>query len=162
MRIPLRLIIVGILAVTLQWLFFGRLVLWGAIPDVTLLFVLWSAVRYGQMKGCLTGFLVGFALDAIYGLWGIHMFVKTLIGFLVGFLNIIDGQVFERSIRRIIEMTLVASLTHNSLMALFVLLLGEVSWEHLLWSMCVGSTLYTTCVVYLVAIFWGRSYIPIR
>ncbi|MCY3594203.1 MAG: rod shape-determining protein MreD [Bacteroidetes bacterium] len=152
----LRLFFIGTAAVALQWLFFGRLDLWGATPDVVLLFVLWVAVRYGQTSGTIAGFLVGFALDAIYGMWGIHMFVKTVIGFLVGLLNMINSEVFVRSARRVVETTLVISLVHNSLLALFVVMQRGVGWGYLLWVLCIGSTLYTTLVAFLAVTFWRR------
>ena len=56
----LRLLFIGTVIVTLQWLFFGRLDLWGATPDVVLLFVVWVAVRYGQITGTIAGFSGGF------------------------------------------------------------------------------------------------------
>ena len=152
----LRLFFIGTAVVSLQWLFFGRLDLWGATPDVVLLFVLWVAVRYDQTTGMIAGFLVGFALDAIYGLWGIHMFVKTVIGFLVGLLNMINSEVFVRSARRVVETTLVISLVHNTLLALFVVMQRGVGWGYLFWVLCIGSTLYTTLVAFLVVTFWRR------
>ncbi len=148
-----RLFLIGTVVVTLQWLFFGRLDLWGAIPDVVLLFVIWVAVRYGRTTGTVVGFLVGFALDAIYGLWGIHMFVKTLIGFLIGHLNMINSEVFVRSIRRVIETTLVVSLVHNSLIMFFVVTQQGMGWGNFFWVLCVGSTLYTTFIAFLAASF---------
>lgn len=152
----LRLFLIGTVTVALQWLFFGRLNLWGATPDVVLLFVLWVAVRYGQITGTVAGFLVGFALDAIYGLWGIHMFVKTVIGFLVGLLNMINSEVFVRSARRVVETTLVISLVHNSLLALFVVMQRGVGWGYLFWMLCIGGTLYTTLIAFLVVTLWRR------
>ncbi len=156
MRVALRLFIIGTICVTLQWLFFGRLTLWGATPDVVLLFVLWVAIGHGQVTGALVGFFAGFALDMVYGLWGINMFVKTLIGFLVGYLNLINLEVFERSVRRVVELSLVVALMHNVLLSFFVLLQGEASWLSLIWSVCVGSTLYTALVAFISAAIWSR------
>ena len=156
MRNSLRIFIGLTVAVVSQWLFFGRLGLWESIPDVVLLYILLVAVRYGRVEGALAGFVAGFALDAIYGTWGINMFVKTLVGFLIGFLNAISSQVFERSTRRIIELTLIASLAHNILLSLFLLLQEGIDRRYLLWVVCMGNTLYTTFIAFLVATFWRR------
>ncbi len=152
----LRLFFIGTVVVTLQWLFFGRLDLWGLLQ-------MWSCFLYFGLPcvmvrplGTVAGFLVGFALDAIYGLWGIHMLVKTVIGFLVGLLSMINSEVFVRSVRRVVETTLVISLVHNSLLALFVVMQRGTGWGYLLWVLCVGSTLYTTLVAFLAATFWRR------
>lgn len=151
MFVILRLVFVGIAIISLQWLFFGRLDLWGATPDVVLLFVLWVAIQHGRVAGAIAGFLAGFALDAIYGLWGIHMFVKTLIGFLIGLLDMTDSHVFIRPVLRIVETTLVVSLVHNSLFAFFVIMQRDASWGHLLWVLSIGGTLYTTFIAFIIA-----------
>jgi len=154
MRDILRFFMIGVIIVGLQWLFFGRISLWGSTPDVVLLFVLWMSVRHGQVGGALTGFIAGFGMDAIYGLWGTHMFVKTLVGFSIGTVNVINSEVFVRSARRIVEITLVVSLIHNVLMSVFIVLQDGISREHLIWILYIGNTLYTTFVAYTVAIFW--------
>ena len=51
-----RLALGGLLAVLLQWLLFGRLRLWGAYPDVVLLWVALQALRYGRLTGTVAGF----------------------------------------------------------------------------------------------------------
>ncbi len=156
MRNIVPCLIAGLITVTLQWLFFGRLSLWGSTPDVVLLFVIWVSLRYGQVGGALAGFLAGFGLDAIYGLWGTHMFVKTLMGFLIGTLDLIDSEVFQRSQRRILEITSAVALIHNVLFFMFVLLQDGISSENLALILCIGNTLYTTFIAYIISVFWRR------
>jgi rod shape-determining protein MreD len=76
--------LVGLAVIALQWLVVGRLRIWGAYPDAVLLYVAWLGLRHGRLVGSVAGCSLGFLLDAISGTWGIHMFVKTLVGFLVG------------------------------------------------------------------------------
>ncbi|MBT4602276.1 MAG: rod shape-determining protein MreD, partial [Bacteroidetes Order II. Incertae sedis bacterium] len=84
MPAPIRTFFLGLGVFLLQWLILGRLTLWGAFPDAVLLFVAWLGVRKGRQWGALGGFFFGFLLDAVYGTWGMHMLVKTMIGFLMG------------------------------------------------------------------------------
>ncbi|MCY4171298.1 MAG: rod shape-determining protein MreD [Bacteroidetes bacterium] len=156
MRDIIQCSVAGLIIVTLQWLFFGRLSLWGSTPDVVLLFVIWVSLRYGQIGGALAGFFVGFGLDAIYGLWGTHMFVKTLLGFLIGTLDLIESEVFERSQRRIVEITLIVALIHNIVFFMFILIQDGISREGLALILCLGNTLYTTFVAYILAVFRRR------
>ncbi|MFT5142094.1 MAG: rod shape-determining protein MreD, partial [Thalassolituus oleivorans] len=79
-----RRILLGILIVAAQWLVFGRLRLWGAYPDVVLLFVAWIGIRQGRRTGALSGFACGLLMDFAYDTWGLHMLVKTIVGFLLG------------------------------------------------------------------------------
>ena len=70
--------------ILVQWLIAGRLQIWGAYADIVLIFLTLQALRHGRLIGGVTGFGMGLALDIIYGTWGIQMFVKTLVGFLIG------------------------------------------------------------------------------
>src|SRR5690625_138707 len=81
---PARQLILGAIVFLVQWLVLGRLQIFGAYPDIVLLFVAWLGIRNGRLSGSAGGFVLGFLLDAVYQTWGIHMFVKTLVGFLVG------------------------------------------------------------------------------
>ena len=79
-----RRALVGLVIIALQWLILGRLQLWEVFPDVVLLYGAWLGLRHGRLVGSVGGFGLGFLMDVIYGTWGLHTFVKTLVGFLVG------------------------------------------------------------------------------
>ena len=76
------LIAVGV--VLLQWLVFDRLAILGAKPDLVLLFVAYIGLQYGRLPGAIAGFGSGILLGVVYGTWGVHMLLKTLMGFVVG------------------------------------------------------------------------------
>ena len=99
---------------------------------------------------------MGFALDAIYGLWGIQMFVKTLMGFLVGHVATIRSEAMEKLILRVVEATFVTTLVHNAILVLFVMLQSGTGRSSLVWAICVGGTLYTTLVAFLLSVFRSR------
>src|SRR5690625_1803134 len=81
---PARQLILGAIVFLVQWLVLWRLQIFAAYPEIVLLFVAWLGIRNGRLSGSAGGFVLGFLLDAVYQTWGIHMFVKTLVGFLVG------------------------------------------------------------------------------
>src|SRR5690606_23663908 len=60
MSVVFRQVLFGLGVVLLQWLVFGRLKLWGAYPDIVLLFVAWIGLRFGRVGGSVAGFLTGF------------------------------------------------------------------------------------------------------
>src|SRR5690625_7342818 len=80
---PARQLILGAIVFLVQWLVLGRLQIFGAYPDIVLLFVAWLGIRNGRLSGSAGGFVLGFLLDAVYQAWGIHMFVQPRVGFFV-------------------------------------------------------------------------------
>ena len=57
----------------------------GVVPDVPIVLTVLLALRYGAEAGCLTGFALGLALDAVAGgPLGLHALSKALVGFVAG------------------------------------------------------------------------------
>ena len=57
----------------------------GVVPDVPIVLTVLLALRYGPEAGCLTGFALGLAQDAVAGgPLGLHALSKALMGFVVG------------------------------------------------------------------------------
>jgi rod shape-determining protein MreD len=57
----------------------------GVVPDVPVVLTVLLALRYGSEAGCLTGFALGLAQDAVAGgPLGLHALTKALIGFAGG------------------------------------------------------------------------------
>lgn len=155
MPLIVRHLLIGLSLFLLQWLLLGRLRILGAMPDVCLLYVAWLGLRYGRLPASVAGFLLGFLMDAAYGLWGIHMFSKTLVGFLVGLfpaeretLLILPQQAFIGG--------LVIALVHNGLIVAFVALQSGARTAFLINALWLGSAVYTAFVGTLVALFARR------
>ena len=149
--------VIGILvgcgvSVLLQWLFFGRLELWGAYPDIVLLYVAVVALQHGRLGGALTGFATGFLLDAIYGSWGIQMFVKTMIGFLVGLFASEERWVLTSSTLQVPIVALVVALVHNGILLLLVLLQSGVRSSSQVTELWIGCTVYTALLAFVISL----------
>jgi rod shape-determining protein MreD len=57
----------------------------GIVPDVPIVLTVLLALRYGSEAGCLTGFALGLAQDAVAGgPLGLHALSKALLGFVAG------------------------------------------------------------------------------
>ena len=156
MPLPLRHVLIGLVVFALQWLVLGRLQLWGAYPDVVLLYVAWLGLRYGRRTGAGAGFVLGFAMDAAYGLWGIHMFVKTLVGFLVGLFPANERETLLIMPQQAFYGGLVIALLHNGLYVIFLALQSGARNTPLVTVLWLGSALYTALVGTLAALFASR------
>jgi rod shape-determining protein MreD len=141
-----RQALIGVLVFLVQWLILGRLRLWGAYPDAVLLFVAWMGVRNGRQAGAVTGFSTGLLMDVVYGTWGIHMFVKSLVGFLVGLFPANERETLLILPQQAFIGSLVIALLHNGLLVLFLALEAGTRNAYLLGALWVGSALYTAAL----------------
>lgn len=137
----------------LQWLIVGRLRIYGTYPDAVLLFLGWYALREGRRRGTLTGFGLGLAMDVVYSTWGIHMFVKTLIGFLVGRFAVEEHTALIIQPQQALLGSLVLALLHNGLLVALLALQTQATTGFLLYGLWLGSALYTAVVGAIVALF---------
>jgi rod shape-determining protein MreD len=151
MPVVLRQVLIGLGVVALQWLVFGRLKLWGAYPDIVLLYVAYVGLRFGRVSGTVAGFFTGLLMDVLYGTWGIQMFIKTLLGFVVG---LFESEGTEGPRLGPVQTGLGAlglALVHNGLFVVFLALANETRTPTLITSLWVGSSLLTA----LVAVLWS-------
>lgn len=145
------LVAVGVLG--LQWLVLGRLRIYDTYPDGVVLFLTWYALHEGRQRGTLTGFGLGLAMDAIYGTWGIHMFVKTLVGFVVGMFAVEGRKSLLIKPQQAFLGGLVIAILHNGLLVILLALQTEATNTFLIYGLWLGSALYTAVVAYVVSLF---------
>ena len=148
--------LIGLLLVVLQWLVLGRLSLWGAYPDAVLLFVAWMGLRNGRQAGAVSGFVGGLFFDLIYGTWGIHMFVKTLVGFLVGLFPANERETLLILPQQAFIGSFVIALLHNGLLVLLLALEAGTKNTFMITALWFGSALYTAALGTLASLFNTR------
>lgn len=151
-----RLVLLAVAVFLLQWVLLGRLGLFGAVPDAVLLFVAWVSLREGRRVGVIAGFLLGFLLDATYATWGVHMFVDSLIGFLVGLFPASERETVSIQPQQAFLGGFVIALAHGGLVVLFTVLDTHARGPGLLLGGWLGSALYTGLIAFLAALFLKR------
>lgn len=145
------LVAAGVFA--LQWLVLGRLRIYGTYPDAVMLFLTWYALHEGRQRGALTGFGLGAAMDVAYGTWGIHMFVKTLVGFAVGSFSVDERKPLLILPQQALLGGLAIALLHNGLIVILLALQTEATNNFLIYGLWLGSALYTAGVAYVTSLF---------
>jgi rod shape-determining protein MreD len=157
MPVAVRLVLFALGVVLLQWLVFGRLTIYGAYPDVVLLFVAYVALRFGRVAGAVTGFGTGALLAAVYGMWGSHMLVKTLMGFVVGQFASDTHESPNFGPMQAFGGALALALVHNGLLAIILALeQGTRAAGYLIGSFWIGSAVMTALVATLWVLTRGR------
>ena len=111
-------VVFGSIAAILESTLLARLALYGAVPDIALGIIVYSAYVNGVMTGQLSGFFYGIVQDVLSAApLGLNALVRTLIGALAGLMK---GTFFLDAI--FLPMILCASAT--LLKALILLLLN--------------------------------------
>lgn len=148
-----RRLLVALGVFALQWLLFGRLRIYGTYPDAAMLFLTWYALHEGRQRGTLVGFGLGFAMDAVYGTWGIQMFVKTLVGFFAGVFAVDERKPLRIRPQQALLGGLAIALLHNGLMVILLALQTEATNAFLIYGLWLGSAVYTAVVSYVASLF---------
>jgi rod shape-determining protein MreD len=148
-----RLLLTAVGVFLLQWLVLGRLRLYGTYPDAVMLFLTWYALHEGRQRGTLTGFGLGAAMDVVYGTWGIHMLVKTLVGFTVGSFAVEGRKPLLIQPQQALLGALVIGLLHNGLIVILLALQTEATNSFLIYGLWLGSAVYTAGVAYVTSLF---------
>ena len=148
-----RYALIGAGVFALQWLVLGRLTLWGSYPDAVLLFVAWVGLREGRRVGSLAGFGLGALMDVAYGTWGIYMFAKTLVGFLLGLFPADQRESLRLQPRQGFLGGLVVALLHNGIVVIFLALQTDASNNFMVFGLWLGSALYTAVVSVVATLF---------
>ena len=150
---PLHRLLLAAAVFLLQWLILGRLQIYGTYPDGVMLFLTWYALHEGRQRGTLTGFVLGAAMDAVYGTWGIHMFVKTLVGFFVGMFAVEDRKPLLIQPQQALLGGLAIALLHNGLLVILLALQTQATNSFRVYGLWLGSAAYTAGVAYLTSLF---------
>jgi len=137
----------------LQWLVLGRLRIYGTYPDAVMLFLTWYALHEGRRRGTLIGFGLGAAMDAVYGTWGVHLLVKTLVGFAVGSFAVDERKPLLIQPQQALLGGLAIALLHNGLLVILLALQTEATNSFLIYGLWLGSAAYTAGVSYVTSLF---------
>ncbi len=152
MPVVVRQVLFALGVVLLQWLVVGRLQLWGAYPDVVLLYVAYVGLRFGRVPGALAGFGTGLLLGIAYDMWGSQMLVKTLMGFVAGQFQTEGSEGPRLGPVRTFGGALALALVHNGLLAVILALENQTQTAlFLIGALWIGSAVLTA----LVALLWA-------
>ena len=98
----------------LQTTFVPFLSIGGFLPDPLLLWVVYVAIRRGQMEATITGFLVGVLQDAVsMQFFGLSALTKTIAGFVAGYFFNDNSTEQTLGSYRFLTILFLSSFVHN-------------------------------------------------
>jgi rod shape-determining protein MreD len=151
--------LVAVLLLLLQTMFVPYVSLWGYLPDVFIPWLVYIALRRGQVEATVSGFLAGLLQDVVTTKFlGLAALSKTISCFVAGyFYN--ENQV-EQSLGsyRYVLIVMVSSLIHNVVFFAIFFQGVEGSMMPALFQATLATTLYTSVVSLLPMFGFSQRY----
>jgi rod shape-determining protein MreD len=140
-RPTIRLIMVGLLLLTLQTTVFAEIRPLGSAVDIMLGFSIASGVIGGPEKGALAGFIFGIMFDLVVATpFGLSALVYGLVAFIVGYVksSVTQGQAWWLSMILVFIGSVMGVVAYNGIGTL----VGEVGWFR--WTMVRDAAVVAT------------------
>jgi rod shape-determining protein MreD len=148
-------------AVFLQVFFFHHLSIFGVQPDIVLIFLLWYMTKSTRTAAILMAAFLGFSQDALLDLWGLNMFAKTLLAFIIQ-PWISENMGNRKELLRVLSVVFIVSLFHNLIFLLLSSVIKNYSAELLFWRHWIGNAAYTAILAGIIQLFRSREMVLIK
>jgi rod shape-determining protein MreD len=149
MRRTIGYILLSIVLLVFSTTLLKFLAIYNIVPDILLLWIVYLAIKEGQLAGMVTGFLLGLTFDLLSGpdgMLGLSALTKTLAGFLAGYLynenktyQTLGGYQFLLAVGLV-------SLMHHAIYFLIFLQGTDIGWWRSILFYSIPDALYTTAV----------------
>jgi rod shape-determining protein MreD len=151
------LVVFGLLL--LQTTFLPFISLSGYLPDLFILYLVYIALRRGQIEATVSGFIIGLLQDIITThFFGLATLSKTIAGFVAGyFFNENTAEQTLGSYRYVLLVAL-CSVVHNLIYFVFFFQGNSSSLVYSTIESTIGMTLYTCVLSVLPMFFFSRKY----
>jgi rod shape-determining protein MreD len=154
-----RSALVALALLILQTTFIPLLSVAGFLPDVLLIWVVYVAVRRGQMEATITGFLIGLLQDAVsMQFFGLGALTKTIAGFVAGYFFNENGTEQTLGSYRFLTIIVVSSFVHNIIYYGIFLQGIQDSVVSTMLEFSIATSLYTALLSVLPMFTFVRKY----
>lgn len=148
---------ISFLLIVIQTQVMRLLSLEGITPDILLIWIVYLAVRHGQMTGMMWGFCIGLAFDLITGNFiGLTALTKTLCGFFAGYFYNENKIHLTLSSYRFLIIVLIVSLIHNTVYFIIFTQGSEIGIVRAVLQFGFATALYTSTLTLLPMLGFAR------
>lgn len=138
------------LALFLQTSWIDAISIFGIIPDLILIVLVFVGITRGQIEATALGFFSGLLLDIYNPEWmGVNMLANSIVGFAVGYSRI--GIVAE-DIQVQAVILFLATLVHDIIYFIFYAISNALNIVFLIVQQGLGTALYTTLLGILISL----------
>ena len=136
------------------------LTLEGITPDILTIWIVYLAVKEGQMAGTLLGFCIGLGFDFATGSFiGLSALTKTICGFTAGYFYGENKAPTILSSYRFLLIVLFVSLVHNTIYFIIYTQGSDIGILRAVFQVGIATTFYTTTWSLLPMFAFARKYL---
>jgi rod shape-determining protein MreD len=141
----LRYLFIGLGMVAVQVLLFKNLRIFDGEADLVLVYLIWLCTKQGKVESLILAGLLAFFQDAFTDLWGLNMFSKTVVVFILhSYLNRISENRFI--FWQVFLILLAVAFLHNLIFFALTMFSETFASGYVFWSLAVVSTLMTAVI----------------
>ncbi len=156
----LKYVLLSGLFVILQTKLMRLLSLEGITPDILTIWIVYIALKEGQLPATIWGFCIGLFFDFVTGNFiGLAALTKTICGFTAGYFYNENKIALTLSSYRFLIVVLVVSLIHNTLYFIVYTRGTEMGIVRALLQFGLATTFYTTTWSLLPMFAFARKYL---
>ena len=148
-----------LLFIVLQTTLARYLAVAGLSPDIALIWIVYLALRRGQIAGTVAGFCTGLVLDLLSGsdgMLGLAALAKTTAGFTAGYFYNENKTMQTLGSYRFILIILTVALVHNLIYFIIFLQGSGVHWYQAIVLYGVPAAVYTTALGLIPTFVFAR------
>lgn len=154
-----RILAITVLLVILQTTLIPFLSVANIIPDILLIWVVYTALQSGQLAATVLGFAAGLFVDLLSGQFlGLSALSKTVVGFAAGYFYNDNKVDFTIARPEFLAIAALMSLVHNVIYFLVFVQGTEIGFWAAMLRFGLFATIYTTVVATLPWFVFTRKY----
>lgn len=146
---------IGIIFVISQVLFFQHLSVFNTTADPIIFYLLWLASKYERPKLLFIAAFLGLFQDALFDFWGMFMFSKVLLVFLL-FNFVKRKSEVKLLLWQIFIFILIAAIIHNIIFMSLSSFFDAYSTNLSPFLLIIGNAIYTAVVGSLIFVFRAK------
>jgi rod shape-determining protein MreD len=154
-----RVLLITVLLVALQTTLIPFLSVANIIPDILLIWVVYTALQSGQIPATVLGFCAGVLVDLLSGQFlGLSALCKTVVGFAAGYFYNDNKVNFTIARYQFIVIVATMSLVHNVIYFTVFVQGTDIGLAAAMLRFGLFATIYTTAVALLPWFVFTRKY----
>ena len=132
----------------------------GITPDILTIWIVYIALKRGQLQATVWGFVIGLLFDLTTGNFiGLAAFTKTIAGFTAGYFFGENKAPITLGSYRFILIVLLVSLIHNTIYFIVFTQGSEIGLLRAVFQVGLATTFYTAVISFLPMFAFARKYI---
>lgn len=161
MKTIVKYLFISFLLIIIQSQVMRLLSLEGMTPDILAIWVVYIALRHGQLRGTVWGFCIGLFFDLVTGNFiGLSALTKTVCGFVAGYFYNENKTVMMLTSYRFSLVVLIVSFIHNVIYFVIFTQGSDIGLIRAILEFGLATTLYTATVSLIPLLFFSRKLSP--